>query len=304
MVTASSVTAVFSLHNPGPKLADNVQAISRQVDQVVIVDDGSTNEIGALLNQLTTLGCQVLTMEKNSGIAAALNTGILHATAKSNLLPDFILTMDQDSTTEEGYVSSLVAAFENAQSSGIQVGMVAPGYVEGLPGRSTGIRGTIVFGDEPIQSGLLIPMSTFKDLGLLMTELFIDGVDSELFLRAKVAGRQVVLAPDARLSHSLGSMTEAKVLGKTLRFRGSPVTVRTAATMRYYYISRNRLILAAKYWRSAPWWVIRGIFLDTRHMVLVTALAPGRVGRLKEAGAGVIDGLRGQTGPKAAKRQS
>lgn len=301
MVTTANITAIFSVYNPAPTLTANVQAIASQVDKVIIVDDGSSEDIRTILEQLRSLGCQVLSMDRNSGIAAALNTGIRQALANDTEVPDFILTMDQDSTTEGKYVASLVAAFENARSVGVNVGMVAPGYVEGLPGRSDGSRGTVVFGDEPIQSGLLVPVSVLNDLGLLMSELFIDGVDSEFYLRARAAGRKVILAPEARLSHSLGTLTPATIFGKSLSFRGTPVTVRTAATMRYYYIYRNRLILAAKYWRSAPWWVVRGMVLDLRHLVLVTILAPGRMARLREAGAGMTDGLRGRTGAKVTR---
>lgn len=298
--STSRTTAVFSLYNPGPSLVANVNSIRRQVTDVIVVDDGSTNDITAVLNRLRSMGCLVLTMETNSGIAAALNAGIRRAMETKPIPPIFILTMDQDSTMGDGYVASLVAAYENAELQGVKVGMVAPGVVEGLPVRSKGTRGTVVLGDEPIQSGLLVPVDVFAKLGLLMTELFIDGVDSEFYLRAKVSGYRAVLAPEARLEHSLGAMTNANIFGRQLNFRGSPLAVRTAATMRYYYIYRNRLLLASRYWRSAPLWVIRGMALDLRHLVLVTVLTSGRSARLREVAAGVADGLRGKTGPKSS----
>lgn len=294
----SRTTAVFSLFNPQPSLVANVSSIQDQVDNVVVVDDCSSADVTELLVRLRSMGCQVLSMETNSGIAAALNAGILHALNNGPTRPDFILTMDQDSTVDVGYVAALTTAFENALDHRVKVGMVAPGVVEGLPGRSKSTKETVVFGDEPIQSGLLVPVATFDDLGLFMTELFIDGVDSEFYLRATIAGYNTVLAPDAKLGHSLGTMTKAIVFGQQLNYRGTPVTVRTAATMRYYYIYRNRIILASRYWRLAPFWVLRGIALDIRHLAVVTILASGRLDRLREVAAGIADGFRGKTGPK------
>lgn len=294
----SRTTAVFSLYNPQASLVANVKSIQDQVDDVVVVDDGSSTDITDLLIQLRSMGCRVLSMETNSGIAAALNAGISHAMNTGPTRPDFILTMDQDSTVDVGYATALISAFHNAMGHRVKVGMVAPGVVEGLPGRSKSTKGTVIFGDEPIQSGLLVPVETFDNLGLLMTELFIDGVDSEFYLRAKIAGYNTILAPEAKLGHSLGTMTNATIFGKHLKFRGTPLTVRTAATMRYYYIYRNRIILALRYWRLAPFWVLRGIILDLRHLVIVTILASGRIDRLREVASGVADGFRGKTGQK------
>lgn len=298
MTFQPTIAAVFSLFNPDSSVVSNVELVLKQVNTVIVVDDGSTADISGVLDQLQTLGCLVHRMESNSGIAAALNAGISTALSTVSVQPDLILTMDQDSTLNVDYVATLIKAYESAQKADLQVGMVAPGTVEGLPSRSTGKQGAVVFGDEPIQSGLLIPTTVFQNVGTFMADLFIDGVDSEFYLRVKAAGYRVILAPGASLNHSLGSMVPARILGLEPQLRGKPLLVRTAATMRYYYIYRNKLLLAARYWRTNPQWVLRGVLLDMRHLAIVTLMVPGRMSRLHEVSAGIADGFKGRTGRK------
>jgi rhamnosyltransferase len=134
---------------------------------------------------------------------------------------------------------------------------------------------------------------------MLRGDLFIDGVDSEYFLRCLSAGLRTVIAPDAALGHSLGSMTQASVFGLDLVFTGRPFLVRTAASWRYYYIFRNRVLLTREYGRMHPVWALKGILADYRHLAIVTVLASGRWDRICSALAGVFDGLAGRTGPRA-----
>lgn len=241
------------------------------------------------------MGCVVERLPRNSGIAAALNAGISSALA-GHPRPDYVLTMDQDSLLDGGYVAALLAAAEAATQAGVKVGMVAPATVRGLPTRRAGIEHGIQLGGEPIQSGLLVPVPVLEELGLLRSELFIDGVDAEFFLRCQTAEFKTVIAQDAALDHSLGSMSEAKIFGRPVVIAGRPLKVRTAATWRYYYIFRNRILLARSYGRRHAIWALKGFLADYRHLAIVTTLAPGRRARLAEAFAGVSDGLAGRTG--------
>lgn len=297
MAAENSITAVVSLYNPDPGVLENCRALLEQVNHVVAVDDGSPRDVSGVLGQLEVLGCQVVRLGRNSGIASALNAGIRSA-RQNRCNPAFILTMDQDSLLEPGYTGKLVAAYKAATSAGVPVAMVAPGSISGLPTRRTGTVQATVLGGEPIQSGLLVPTSVLDGIGLLMDDLFIDGVDTEFYLRARSAGMESVVAEDARLDHALGSMSEAVVFGIPLSLAGRPLRVRTAAAYRYYYIFRNRLLLVRKYWRSHPGWAVKGLLADYRHLAIVTVLAPGRAGRLGSALAGLRDGIRGRTGPR------
>lgn len=271
-----------------------------QVGHVVVVDDGSPNDVQYILDKLDSLGAEVVPLETNCGIATALNRGITAALERAPR-PSFILTMDQDSLLEPGYTKKLLTAYHQAKADGVGVGMVAPGSISGLPTRRRGTVGQTLLGGEPIQSGLLIPADTLDSVGLLMDELFIDGVDTEFYLRVRDAGLESVVASDAHLAHALGSFVTASLFGKKLLSSSRPVHIRTAATYRYYYIFRNRLLLIRRYGRTQSAWAIAGLLADYRHLAVVSALASGRGGRIRSALAGIKDGLQGVSGRRVAK---
>jgi rhamnosyltransferase len=292
-----SVAAVVSLFNPDDGVLANAAALLRQVDTVVVVDDGSPEDPSDVLARLAAMGCVVERLSSNSGIAAALNAGITAALRIAGNT-DYILTMDQDSLLDDGYVDSLVTAAAAAEAAGVQVGMVGPGLVLGLPVRRSGTLKGIQLGGEPIQSGLLVPVSVLQRHGLFQDNLFIDGVDSEFYLRCTAVGLRTILAPNAALQHSLGSTSVAKVFGKEVSIGGRGVRVRTAAVWRYYYLFRNRILLARQYGRKFPFWTLKGFLADFRHLAIVTLLAPGRGARLANVLSGIVDGVRGVTGPR------
>jgi rhamnosyltransferase len=296
-MSSNATTAVVSLFNADEHVLANASALLAQVNRVVVVDDGSSRDPGQILGQLQDLGCTVERLAVNSGIAAALNAGIAVALASAER-PAFILTMDQDSLLDGGYVAALEESALAAEQAGVRVGMVAPASIRGLPTRRAGVVNGVQLGGEPIQSGLLLPVSVIEELGTLQSDLFIDGVDTEYFLRTQSAGFKTVIAPKAALGHSLGTMTQARLFGTDLALRGRPVRVRTAASWRYYYLFRNRILLARKYGRQHLWWAIKGFLADYRHLAIVTLLAPNRWERLSSAMAGIADGIAGRAGKR------
>lgn len=291
--------AVVSLYNPSESVLANAAILLAQTDAVVVVDDGSPEDPSDILDRLSGMGCERVRLTENSGIAAALNAGVSTALA-GTLKPDFILTMDQDSSLEDGYVKALLTAAAQAEAAGIPVGMVAPGSVRGLPVRRGPVRNGVQLGGEPIQSGLLVPSSVLERLGLFDDSLFIDGVDSEFYLRCKAEGLAAVLAEGASLGHALGSTVPARVFGQAVVLGGKPLQVRTAAPWRYFYIFRNRILLARNYGLRYPWWTIKGFLADYRHLAIVTLLAPDRRPRLVNAFRGVSEGLAGRRGKRRA----
>ncbi len=285
-----AVVAVFS---PGPGLAAVVATTSAQVDAVVLVVDEhpvgpATREV---LDACRVAGADVVEHGANRGIGAALNTGTARL---GDLLPglDHVLTLDQDSALPEGYVAALVEAHDRARAAGVAVGMVAPdqvGSMVRLPRRGPG-RDGVVLGGEPIQSGLLVPVGVLDRLGGMDESLFIDGVDTDFYLRARDAGLRCVLAPGSRLEHRLGQAVRAGD-------RETPLLV--AATFRYHYQWRNLVVLLRRHARRHPVWSVAATVRAVRHLAIVTVVTPGRGARLRAAYAGLRAGLRGETGPRA-----
>lgn len=287
------VAGVVTAFRPSAELVDNVKTLLQQVSVVVVVDDGGGPGYDHIFDELEKIGAVVVRLEANSGIGAALNVGIRRAREIGDL--NYIVTVDQDSYLPLGYVEALRTAAADARAAGVEPGLISPSNIHGNPVKRAGSRNGISLGKEPIQSGLMVPLATFDAIGGFWDELFIDLVDTEYYFRALGAGLPTVLAP-AEFSHSLGTMVDARVLGLSVHTGGRSLKVRTAATWRYYYIFRNRILVGRRYAARYPLWVASGIWTDVRHLLVVTLLAPGRYGRLRSALRGLADGLRGRSG--------
>lgn len=291
----SAVACVVTAFRPSPQLVGNVKALLAQARTVIVVDDGSGPGFESVFSDVAATGADLVTLTDNSGIGAALNAGVHRARKISGIT--HVLTVDQDSVLPAGYVASLLEAEAAALAKGIVPGLVGPARIHGNPVMSGGTRHGIVLGKEPIQSGLLVSMAALDRLGDFRAELFIDLVDTEFYLRALDAGLPTILA-DAEFDHSLGTFVEARIFGRPIPLPGGALKVRIAATWRYYYIFRNRILVSRRYARRHPVWVAAGYWADLRHLAVVTALAPGRLARLTAVLAGLNDGLRGRTGKK------
>ncbi len=290
---APVVGAAIAAFRPGPELLTGVEAVLGQVAAVVVVVDEhpvseATREV---LDRCRRAGADVVEHPANRGIGAALNTGFARL---RELLPGLtdVLTLDQDSAVPEGHVAALLAARAAARAAGVHVGMVAPesvGSIVRLPGRRPRPDG-VRLGGEPIQSGLLVPVEVLEQVSGFDESLFIDGVDTDFYLRARDLGFQCVLAPGIRLEHRLG---QAITVGAD---RELPLLV--ASTFRYHYQWRNLVALLRRHARRHPAWAVLAVVRAVRHLAIVTVLTPGRVARLREAYAGLRAGMRGETGPR------
>jgi rhamnosyltransferase len=290
-----AVVAVVTSFHPSPEIAELVAALVPQVDRVIVVDDGSGAVADPALEAASAAGADVIRHPANRGIAAALNTGVAAAlntgvaAARQHPRCDYVVTFDQDSRIDDGYVSSLVSVAEEASAAGLRVGMAAPATVEDLPAMAAGRSRGFVLGSEPIQSGLLIRVELLDRIGAFWEPLFIDCVDTDLFVRAQAAGFVVVLATRSHLHHTLGRRHEVTLLGRPLRLVYS-------ATFRYYYLARNRILMNRRHGRGNRVWAVRETLADLRHFAIVLVFVPGRMRRLAAIAAGVHDGWRSRTG--------
>lgn len=284
-----SVGAVVTAFRSGPALLDAVAGVLGQAALVVVVDDGSPDRDDALLDACAAAGAVVVRRETNGGIGAALNTGVR---AVLDGAPDvgLVLTLDQDSVLPDGYVAALRSAGAAASAAGYSVGMVGPEAAGRVAQRVRHGHAGVLLSREPIQSGLLLPREVLDELGPFASRLFIDGVDTEYFLRARAAGHVAVVAPGARIEHELGT---AHPVGAG----GGPAVV-VAAPFRYYFIARNRWHLVRRYGRGARGWAVGAVLRDLRHLAVVTLLVPGRAERWRQVAAGLRDGRRGVLGPR------
>lgn len=259
-----------------------------QVDQILVVDNGSRAECTAQLSRLCEGRATLQLLPANAGIAAAQNHGI--AWARKAGATD-VLLLDHDSVPDSGMVAALTAASEELRASGEAVGAVGPLIVDRetqtvapIPQIVDGQVRFHVPGKTPtrceylIASGSLIAMQAFDSVGLMDEAYFVDQVDVDWCLRAGAAGLNVYCAPQANLHHAIGDeVVSFWMFGRR--------ELAVHAPMRDYFYFRNsmRLMFSA---HTAPAWRRYWARRLLRLLVLQTMFVPPRWRRLRAMASG------------------
>jgi rhamnosyltransferase len=288
-----SVVAILSLFNPPAEVVDRVRRLQQQVDEVVVVDDGSPSPDESTFVQLADVA-QVIRLGENKGIAAALNVGIRHARTLGD--PAWVMTLDQDSEIGTGFVESALETAKRARRAGIRVGAVTPethngALIDMLPEKD-GFRE----GFDPMQSGTLISASVLDHVGLLDESLFIDAVDSEFTARLRQQHYRLVAGEGCDLSHTLGQARPMKILGRRIKIAGRELNVYYHAPFRVYYMARNSVRLTRKYLLGQPTWIFKRLALESIFHLIRISFGPHRMALLKALVLGTRDGVLGRKG--------
>ena len=296
MVAPTAVVAVIITYNPDLlRLAQQIGVLQPQVWKIVVVDNGSAENMEAWARQWPGAGsflC-VVPLGKNRGIAAAQNQGIACARAQG---ASHVLLMDHDSLPAPDMVSHL----SNALQVRADAAAAGPWYmdprrsragtpfvrIEGLSMRRLACAGTetILPVDHLIASGCLIPMAVLDRVGPLREDFFIDFVDVEWCLRARHAGYGVYGVCTARMEHSLGD-SPVQFLGREYL---------SHAPWRHYYHVRNAMLLYRESWVPLNWKCVSAwrLALKIGFMALVPA---ARWQHLRQSARGFLHGLQGRT---------
>lgn len=290
MTTEHSRTRVFAVvtaFRAPQDLVDRVRALSEQVERVVVVDDGSHSLGGLAFSDTNVVS---LELPENVGIAAALNRGIDRA---RQLGATHIVTMDQDSTLPDGYVDAALSHLDRLAVAGMRPAAVVPARFGDFVVTTTGSPD---HPRDPIQSGQVIPVDVFAEVGNFDERLFIDGVDTEYTLRARAAGLEFWILPDSMLEHSLGEQVPIVVFGKHLSVFGKKRHHYYHAPFRTYYAMRNGLALWSLHRKNNVRWLARrtlGLFWAT---FLAVSLSSDRGAQFVAAAHGFGDGVRMRLG--------
>lgn len=288
------VTAVISAYNPPTELIAKVERLNRQVERIIVVDDGSPADVSDVLQELESAGAVVLKQDANKGIAAALNTGIRYASDLA--APDFFLTLDQDSELDADYVDRALEVYQEAIAQGLTVGMVCAGSHNGLAVSLQNANEAFPEVFDPMQSGTLIPAATFEAAGLLEEDLFIDCVDSEFTARTRMLGLKAIAARRANITHAVGESRPMRLGKWHIEIGGQKRFIHSHAPFRVYYITRNSLVMYSRYITKQPLWVLRRFALDTAFNGIRIIYGPHRARQAAAMAFGLRDALSGRMG--------
>lgn len=299
------LAVVVTYHPHGESLMSLLQALFPQVEGLLVVDNTPVESPLPVLETVMQVfpRLEMRSMGQNVGIGAAQNVGIRTAIEKGY---DYVLLSDQDSRPDASMVQELVGIATALRGSGVMVGCVCPAYFDETTDQAFRFQvqesGRVFYRTMPadhadpcaeivvtISSGSLIPVSTLKAIGGMREDFFIDHVDTEWCHRARAAGFHNFGTARARLVHRLGDAPfQVWFFGWHGHSEYSPT--------RLYYRFRNFLLLVRL--PHVPWrWSIRAGWYWLGNLYAHCLFAANGQANAKAIARGLLDGLRGRTGP-------
>lgn len=276
---SANITAGIVLYNPDiTRLRQNIEAIVSQVQDLVIVDNGSGNicEIDALVKIYPNV--TLILSEKNLGIAYAQNRICQFAEEKGY---DWAITLDQDSISPIGLVDEYEKLINDPS-----VGMVSPRIIDRNFGEIY-IKENVSEVEEInecIASASAIRISAWKEVGGFYEPLFIDKVDFDICQSLREAGYIILRTNRVKLLHEVGHSCIVHYAGKDWQLLNH-------SPLRYYYIIRNAFIVGRRHGGLA-----RYILRDMRVFYQVTRFEDNKLEKAKKMLLGFIHGLIGKEG--------
>jgi rhamnosyltransferase len=286
----NAVCAVVVTFSPRPEDLGNLAKVRPQVEDLVVVDNGSSEEKLQLLRTARQeLNFALIENGQNLGIAAALNIGVRWAQQNGS---KWVALFDQDSAVTDGFIPQMLADFEYYASQR-NILLLAPRYKDPKSGieRVCGLDedgGPFV----TITSGSLLPIDAFEKCGYFKEELFIYTVDDEYSLRLRSQGYSIALSPHAVLLHTSGIPSSYSVFGKQL-FE----TTNYRPGVRYY-VSRNRVWMSRMYGAQYPRWVRGALRASIIDLFKLAIAEESRLVKVKMVFLGFRDGLLGRMGKR------
>jgi len=284
----NGVCAVIVTFRPPSVVTGNLAKARSQVQGLVVVDNGSfPEELAPVLSASRALDFELIENGANIGIAAALNVGVRWARSRGYR---WVALFDQDSTLSDGFICSMLREYETNPSRET-IAIVTPKHLE----LETGEWDPPAFAEDgtplvAITSGSLMPVHIFDRCGWFEEDLIIDRVDDEYCLRARSMGYTIALCKETCLHHSVGTPTMHSFLG--LR----QVRATHHGAKRYYYMTRNRIVMVKRYWRHHPHWCFLTARSVLRDLIVNFVVEDHRWSKLATTSRGICDGLRGRMG--------
>lgn len=274
------VIASIVLYNPNiERLRQNIEAILPQVNEVIIVDNGSKNIMDSLEMTNAYSNIAFIKNNENLGIATALNQAARFAMEHGY---DWIITLDQDSVAPE----NLIATY-SALTNKTRLGMICCKIVDRNFGekREQSIKDTGVE-EVPmcITSAAMMNLEVWQLVGGFSDDFFIDFVDFDICLSMREYGYKIIRTNDKALLHEVGHSELRYLFGKEYQ-------IYHHLPLRYYYMVRNGVYLGKRHH-----FIMRAIYRSFRLFVLVMLFENHKMTKAKMIALGYWHTLIGKYG--------
>jgi len=282
-----NVCAVVVSYFPEGDFLFRLRQIQSQVGQVVVVDNASSEGMLKPLEAARAeLGILILRNQTNLGIATALNQGTRWAKEKGYT---WCLLFDQDTTPSSCMCQKLTEVYEHFPRKD-RLAVLGSNYHSATSSESTVPDSQLwVERKTVITSGSLVSLAAMERIGPFRDEFFMDCVDFDFCLRARSLGFDVLEVIEPVMEHFIGAPTKHRILWSQRNvFNHNP--------FRWYYKTRNNIVLCGEYLRKDPAWVIRATCARILESLLMLLFEKSRIPKVKYMTAGLYDGFLGRLG--------
>lgn len=180
------VSVVIAAYNSERFIAEALESVLAEVseqDDVIVVDDGSTDGTADIVRRYPTVR---LVQQRNAGPAAARNTAIQSSSAA------YIAAIDHDDLWPAGRLDRMVAALEANPEAGYVAGRqrltVTPGAPLPYWLKSTEPEELERFQNERVTGMIMIRRSAFDRVGFFDESMTHGGEDIDWVFRCREAG--------------------------------------------------------------------------------------------------------------------
>ncbi|TRX57400.1 glycosyltransferase family 2 protein [Thalassomonas sp. M1454] len=272
--------AVFVTFNCDESFKKVFDDLYRQVDKVLIVDNGSSPKTIEILESIKHhYELDILLLETNLGIAKAINLGFEKAINEGY---KYVLTMDQDSCCEANLVRKLLKGFKSQN-----VGLVAPKIIDARNQEynKSNDEDEFIVVDYVISSGALFLVEAIKEIGFQNEKYFIDAVDFEYCLKLQVKGFKIFKCLDAYIFHNLGSKKDCSVLGHKF-------SIIIHSPERRFYMYRNHIFLSKDYILLKPLFILKRTYFLIKFLFQILLFEKNKTENYKFIAKGIINGFK------------
>jgi glycosyltransferase involved in cell wall biosynthesis len=232
MMKINNVSCVIPAWNAAGTIGRAIQSVLRQtaiVSEIVVVDDGSTDETGAVVARI---GAPVrLVQQVNAGCEAARNRGIAESTG------EFIAFLDADDVWMPNKIERQLVAFQERPQAGVVGCLVRNIATSDHPALMAQLRR---YGDRAVPgwkgSDILVRHRTFEKVGVFDPSLRHSGA-TEWLERCSAAGVERYLLEEALVERYL----RADSLSTTKTVRGASENLDEYLMLAHRKIAAKRL---------------------------------------------------------------
>ena len=280
------ISALITVFHPTLQVADNVEAISRQVDAVYVCDNSPESNSDLFPGEKI----RYVWFGENLGISRAYNR-VLKDTAFGWKDSDRVIFFDQDSRIEDGHIAVLCHTWHKLDLAGYSVGCLGPAYFNTSSGtveipRQKRPLGAKTYGvSSIITSSMLCRYGDLQKIGFWNEDVFLDMADWDLCWRLAENGMLCCLTEQVVLHHTLG-VGEKKI---------GPLRLRVGEPYREYYQLRECLYLLGKSYTPLKY-RIRFLAMVLVRSPLHLIFLDHRKQRFRYITKGVADFFRGRRG--------